>query len=281
MKQQQARFLVDWFRMSFDGALGHTAVIQFLRAAGFERDQLIAPGKFYNRAMQLMPCGRLDWHSENTKQGALLTLTGNDLAIIRQHPRLSVDGVIKAMLAVPGAKATRIDFAWDVEGFDADPDDLFDAWSQGRMKTHAKKISRFVETGKDGTVKGKTVYIGSRTSQHMLRAYDKALEQGIEGDWLRVELEVKGASAHSAARAEAEYGPVQTTLEKVDRFVKIDGLGWWDVFMSGRLEVNIDKNPRKETDGRRWLVNVALPKVIEAYHDGDAQVVRAINALMD
>jgi len=279
MGDKRARFLIDWFRMSFDGGLGQAVVIQHLRVLGFRQEKLIPAGKFYNRAVQLVPCGRLDWHTENTKQGALLTLTGNDLAIIRQHRSMTVDGVIKGLLSVPGGKATRIDFAWDIEGFDADPDDIFDAWEQGRMKTHAKKVSRFCETGRDGEVKGKTVYVGSRTSEQMLRAYDKALEQGTEGDWLRVEMELKGGKAHSAARANVKHGVVSTTLKAVQDFVKIEGVHWYDVFMSGVIDCEIEKNPRKETDGNEWLLRVALPKVIEAARSGNAAVIRALRSL--
>lgn len=279
MPDKRMRFLIDWFRMSFDSDLRINTPLRHIRAAGFEQGGMIKAGKFYNRAMQLLPCGRFDWHSENMQQGALLTLTGNDLAIIRQHPRMTVDGVIKAMLAVPGAKATRIDFAWDIEGFEADPDDLFEAWEQGRMRTHAKKAARFVDTGKQGETLGKTVYIGSRTSQQMVRAYDKAKEQGIEGDWLRVELEAKGPKAHSAARAEVKYGPVTTALGAINDFIKIDGVEWWDIAMQGRIECDIETNPRKETEGKKWLYNVALPKVLEAARDGDAAVISALRSL--
>ena len=50
----------------------------------------------------------------------------------------------------------------------------------------------------DGVNKaGATVYIGAPSSEFRVRIYDKALEQGVEGHWIRVELVMRSANANA------------------------------------------------------------------------------------
>ncbi len=48
---------------------------------------------------------------------------------------------------------------------------------------------RTIDISLDGLEQaGSTVYIGAPSSDFRIRIYDKALEQGVDGHWIRVEL---------------------------------------------------------------------------------------------
>ncbi len=50
------------------------------------------------------------------------------------------------------------------------------------------------------TVTGETIYLGSTKSHVMCRAYNKAQESGIDGQWIRFEIQLRDNRAHEAAK---------------------------------------------------------------------------------
>ena len=54
------------------------------------------------------------------------------------------------------------------------------------------------EKGKQ--INGNTIYLGSSKSHIQFRVYDKAQESGVEGHWIRFELQLRDKRAHEAAR---------------------------------------------------------------------------------
>ena len=58
-----------------------------------------------------------------------------------------------------------------------------------------RRTINFSLNGKDKA--GATVYIGASSSDFRVRIYDKALEQGVEGHWVRVELVMRSANANA------------------------------------------------------------------------------------
>lgn len=94
-------------------------------------------------------------------------------------------------------KCTRIDIAVDdKEGNIIDLEkityDITNANVVSKWKTSLERTKRKI---KDGQVIGKTIEVGSRSSEMFLRIYNKSLEQEMEGKWTRMELEVKGNKA--------------------------------------------------------------------------------------
>lgn len=90
-------------------------------------------------------------------------------------------------------KVTRIDVAADFMNTGIKPDFLHFLYSSYHPR--APRNSTLI-VGKGGS----TFYLGSRTSDRMLRIYDKGAEQQTEEDWLRVEGEYKGELAMKVAR---------------------------------------------------------------------------------
>ena len=99
---------------------------------------------------------------------------------------------------------------------------------------------------KNGRV-GKTIYIGSRSSEKMIRIYDKAAEQNQEGVWIRYEIETKGDFADKCFRRIKEAGrilrgvlsqfkPVEKTHT---RNTNCKVAGWWKEFCDDALILKI------------------------------------------
>lgn len=107
-------------------------------------------------------------------------------------PEFNANEVLPGFLEIWRGKVTRCDIAIDLIGLGFSPAMLADEYRE--------------EHGEDGRrnwsfIKGKTgdtCYIGSRSSDRMLRYYDKGAEQNIPVDWIRCEMEYKGAYAQHA-----------------------------------------------------------------------------------
>jgi hypothetical protein len=92
-------------------------------------------------------------------------------------------------------KFTRLDLAIDAFNYKLRPQRATRELQRGRCQTRAKKAPR----RDDALEKGYTQSIGKKTSEIYLKLYDKAQEQGIVGDWTRVELTVRQKRANKAA----------------------------------------------------------------------------------
>lgn len=119
-----------------------------------------------------------------------------------------------------GARFTRLDLAWDDKAGLLDLDVIEDHVRRGAICTRAKKM-RIVESGPIGGAKsecGKTVYVGSGACECSARFYDKAVEQGVAGHWVRCELQMRGRTADRAAELVGREG-VGAAAGLLERFV--------------------------------------------------------------
>ena len=170
-------------------------------------------------------------------QGLKVTISG--IYLLGINTRAVIAAIVENDL-----KPTRVDVAIDIKNAGTTVIHFYDQYRKGHAGR--KYVTSFVE----GTT-GATFYIGSRTSEKMVRIYDKAAEQGESGDWVRFELECKGDAAISALKSlyKADYGVFagviasmyavpDSTLNSLFRDIIIpgdikpekpisDGLGWW------------------------------------------------------
>lgn len=143
--------------------------------------------------------------------------TGDDLA------RMRADGISFRDLsrALPMAtRCSRIDFALDVVGLAGVPQRIGDLFQAGQLPCRARKGSIVQGTG--AAQGGYTAYLGARTSQAFMRAYDKAAQQGLRGiAWGRIELELKGSKAERAYTAAYLYGVHKAGSAHIADFVTL------------------------------------------------------------
>nr|CRY94988.1 hypothetical protein [uncultured prokaryote] len=180
----------------------------------------------------------------------MLSPPGHTMGVHIQLPgqALALMNPLDTLHTVKAAQAsvTRIDIAVDVRGV-GDPEDIYQALLLGLGGTKAQKFTLLTGTT------GKTCYVGSRMSEFYLRVYDKAAQMGIEGHWVRIELECKGRRAKWVAetvRAEG-YGVIPSMIK---RFVGCPNVGWYVDALS-RVDAPTGRpQPKKMTDTRAWLL---------------------------
>lgn len=267
---------LDWLSFTDPGIYGLTDVMSEQWALP-EADN-VSPMRGYNRALKLK-AGRVDWHTDRQSQRRLWTLTGSDLdklaALDFSHERLLTD-VSRTL----GVNVTRLDFAADIKGAGAKPDDIERAWLAGEVKTNARRMQVIEARDKKGHGKGKTIYIGSRTSCVFLRVYDKGAESKTGEDWVRVEVEAKSPVSNKVCSAMAERGVASVGCALARGFVDVPLCEWWTDLFSGAGEFDRTIG-RKVTEWETWVKMVALPNVIRAIEEDTPGVRAAIRGAID
>lgn len=187
---------------------------------------------------------------------------------------------------VMGAKSTRADIALDIINGTAKVADFQRVLRTGEARTSSKSW-RVLESG-DG---GHTLYIGSRSSERMVRVYDKKAERASKFEevsaagWIRVEAELKGEQSKNFLKAcrDNELPDVMNsfliaaidfpTIKDYQEATRI-GNSW--------VEPTITK--RKDTKTRHWLMSTIAPVLAkETAQDSEfwAQFMIEVNALRE
>lgn len=156
---------------------------------------------------------------------------------------------------------TRLDLAIDDFTGRFTPDGLHSEMSKAR--THAKKVMLLKGDGD-------TLYVGSRTSTKYLRVYDKARQTDTPGQWVRVEIELKGDAAQNAANALQGNSLAIVAMTAITDFVNFPENAAWMEAMNSAVPGIIEPTRRKLTDTRSWLLGTVAPSLAkEVLSDND------------
>lgn len=138
--------------------------------------------------------------------GIHVTITGDGCKQLGERDGFQWTTFLGDVLAL-GAHFTRVD--WACDAFDGDLSlDNIERHARAGAYTGASSQVRIIESWQDKISErpGKTIYFGSRTSERMLRFYDKAAETHTQREWVRCELETKGAWADASVDAYLQTG---------------------------------------------------------------------------
>lgn len=190
------------------------------------------------------------------KAGVSFTLTASGLITLQKKLR-RFDKTLDQFLSditkkFPNAKATRIDLMADF--FDSpmyfSPKTISNLGKRGQLKTRCKYGTDIVKTNlQNGEEAGRTYYLGDRSSEKMLRIYDKKHErQYYHGDswiskvfetWYRWELELKGEVANEVfSKLANSYNLKQCYMEVLVSIVNVtkkdseEYTRWWLNFVT-------------------------------------------------
>lgn len=177
-----------------------------------------------------------------------------------------------------GGHFTRVDVAID------DREGYFSLLEVREKMERRELRSRFKE-GRDTTSfsfsdesrrDGKTLYFGSTKSDAKIRIYDKAVEQGVDGLWIRTELECRRERANILARYLADSedvgaivaGVLKNYLAFVDPSTDSNKARWsispwWEKFLGSveRLKLAMKKAERTIEQVREWFEKQAAPSL--------------------
>lgn len=158
-------------------------------------------------------------------------------------------------------KATRVDVALDIIG---------GVTGVGVYRTALKTGKAFTASrtwrGMEGSEGGNTLYIGSRSSERMVRVYDKKAERAAkfeaisDSSWIRIELELKGKQAENFLDA-AEHNTLSSVLRGyLQAAVDFPTVDEWRIAMNTDAgAITPQATRRKDTATRHWLLNKIAP----------------------
>ena len=176
-------------------------------------------------------------------------------------------------LSMADSKITRIDLAMDdKEGTtilleriikDVYAGNIVSRWRTGVELTkldlqEAKKI-------------GSTLNLGSRTSDVFLRIYNKSMQLKIPGNWIRMELEIKGKRAVELQKLLREHNAGMLYGQIINNYIRIVKPGkdknksrwknrkYWDKIITEteRIQLSVIKETRTLEDMKHWITKQA------------------------
>jgi hypothetical protein len=182
--------------------------------------------------------------------GRHMQISGRALKTIAARGRTGIE-ILKWAVAAD-ISISRVDLAIDVKDEYIDLPTLFN--SEVAKPITGRKRQQNIIQGKE---RGCTVYIGARTSDKFMRAYDKSAEMGLPESTLytRFELEIKGKSARAAAKKLAGM-----SVEQAMKYTQGVMRSHWDVQSDRYREVMnaagvlIETEKNTEHDRLTWLM---------------------------
>lgn len=185
-----------------------------------------------------------------------------------------------------GAKATRADIALDI--FDGEASvNSFERCVRARKCRTSSKSWRVLESG-DG---GHTLYIGSRSSERMVRIYDKKAERAASfvevgsDSWIRAEVELKGQQAENFMKACKDNDINNVLIGFLTATVDFPTIPDWKAATNTiGAKVEPTETKRKDTKTRHWLMKTVAPVIArEVSQDPEfyASLLTEVNALVE
>jgi phage replication initiation protein len=173
---------------------------------------------------------------------------------------------------------TRIDMAMDdktgeIIPFEKIKKSIRQGYVSSRWKTSAEYIKRKLN---DGEIIGQTVTVGSRKSKMFMRIYDKAMEQGIESPWIRIEMEIRAERAEKLQNIllfEDNIGRVYARIiNNYIRFLEPSSdsnrsrwptAPWWENLIREIGKLSLTRKPADRTveDVREWVKQQVGPSL--------------------
>lgn len=128
--------------------------------------------------------------------GVCVSMSGNGCRAFETMSNLTFPDLFRLLAEDETANVSRIDVACDDrEGF-LDMEEIVGKVMSNEVNSRMAK--RSIVASFDGIQRsGSTVYIGAPSSDFRVRIYDKALEEGVSGHWVRVELVIRGKNANA------------------------------------------------------------------------------------
>lgn len=197
--------LIDWLTFSVKSDKPDDVIRDYL---GMDSDLFQDPGysingyqrcKAFNNILVCYEGRENDFFHD---MGVCVSMSGQGCRTFETYSRLGATGdkeagsasfmaLFQKLDSTDEAHVTRLDVACDEKDGSLDMKTMIDKIENGEVNSRTKR--RTVEIEMNGRKQaGKTIYIGSKSSEFRTRIYDKAQEQGVSGHWIRVELVLKG-----------------------------------------------------------------------------------------
>lgn len=193
------RSLIDWLAVTFKVDDPQDAI----RIIGLTPDLFTPLPRGFSGYRKSLRCGNITVYYQGLQEGmgCHVEMSGQGCRQYEGFAPLPWLELFQKCLAV-GANVTRLDLAIDTVDGTLPLADLYAAVRCGNVRTLFSEWRR-IEKGcfrSDEMNEGETLYLGSTRSSTFFRVYDKAKESGVDGSWVRFELELRKERSAQATR---------------------------------------------------------------------------------
>lgn len=219
----------------------------------------------YSHAWVVLGSGRVLCNPARPEMGCHISLPSSALRRFGGN----VDALVSRMLN-EGGKVTRLDVAVDTRNVPF-------ADVKAKVETFDGLVTHFQRwhSGREGdrhAAHDMTLYLGSQTSDAMVRWYDKAREKGLEGvQWVRFEVQLRRERAHQVLLEWFAGGSIAGMLRGIVDFRIPDGRNqarwavaeWWTRWIGAGDVVRFVHSTAERIldDTRRWVENQVAPSL--------------------
>lgn len=158
-----------------------------------------------------------------------------------------------------GVRVTRLDCALDIYHNPLNFDEL---WELARRREFVCNLRKPPLREQDAKT-GDTVYFGRLKASVVTRVYNKAAEQNVKGDWVRVETMFRHSRANNAAKLMVRKNLDCRAL--IAGHVRIPKLKWWSDIMTNEPE-KTRLDPAGVSKRVHWLLNSVSPTIAKEIH---------------
>lgn len=236
--------------------------------------------------------GVVCWHPERADMGVHVVLPGSALAMLPEYGDIQVthyshdvghsDTVLTperliSIVLESGGRFSRLDVAQDTS--EVTIEQVASALWSGELvsRSHGmRKVENFSreDDSTDWQKSGATYYVGSRTSERLVRFYDKSAEQGVSvagytKPWVRCEVEFKKHAAQRAAEHIADGETIASLILSTIDFRSGDDenvtrrqrLPWWEKWIGIGAKVSFAKSRVEKTivESLAWVEAAVAP----------------------
>jgi len=252
-------FTVDWLAYTAICNEGKPASQYSIQQQGW-RESAALHG--YTRAVTSPMGANVAWNPSVPAMGVHCTYSGSALRSLGKGGLMFTD--VMQFHYDNNDGCSRIDLALDVRDSGLSIPALFREIN--RLKSNEPTLCNKCSAQSYSLIEsengGATLYVGSRTSMQMLRIYNKAAEQGLTGDWLRFEVEVKGSKALALHKQLCEgyhFQMYQRCQQLIVSMVDFNFPAWREIFTQKGVKIGVPKITDRQT--RVWLMSQVAPAV--------------------
>lgn len=217
--------------------------------------------------------GRVElWHSSRPDMKRHLIVSGDTIRNLCSNYGIEDLDIVRMYSQ---SRASRLDLAVDIIGGTLDISGMAAHFHAGNVDTRATCGTHVRGVG-DGS--GETLYIGSAKAQRRLRVYDKAAEQGVNGDWTRIELQLRHAFADSAKSRLSVGGSRHLIPSMINDFASWQIPEWAIVMGTEKVQMTpIDSG--KKSNRARWILDTCAKAIAKEVLDSGSNSI--IGRLLD
>lgn len=257
MTEKDNKIIVDWLQFTLLRDDGLQIVFRILRLNPADFEKLDKGGLGYKD--QLINNNVRIYYNGNPGMGINTSVSGKGCRYMESQG-IDLWSLLFRLAQSAKINITRLDLALDtsVKLIDKVRKNI----DSKKYISKSRSISYICKSGKDST-RTETIYIGSRSSDLMIRIYDKAIEQSLEGiDWERWEIVLKKEKIKEAIPLlkkdiSQTFSDILYTyfrpLKKVESNKSRSKVESWYLKFLGKVEkISLYRDPSQKTIEDKW-----------------------------